>query len=94
MSESMSLRDLLTNYADGDGIGWPAEFAYLRTFHAERIATLTASVAVEGQITTPITLGYDGRVWDGHHRLAVAQALGHVDVPVEHARENAHDGLA
>lgn len=84
--QEMSLAAILTNYADGDGIGWSAEFAYLRTFHADRIADVTASVAREG-FKEPIYLGYDGRVWDGHHRLAVAEALNWKTLPVLLATE-------
>lgn len=79
---TMKLADLLTNYADGDGIGWPSEFAYLRTFDARAIADLTVSVAAKG-FEHPILLGHDGRVWDGHHRLAVADALRWGEVPVQ-----------
>jgi hypothetical protein len=79
--DEMSLREILTCYQDGDGLGWPAEFAYLRTFHAKRIADLTVSVAREG-FKEPIYLGHDGRIWDGHHRLCVADALEWRHVPV------------
>jgi ParB-like chromosome segregation protein Spo0J len=79
--QTMGLREILTNYIDGDGIGWPAEFAFLRTFHAHKIADITASVAREG-FKEPIFLGTDGRIWDGHHRLAVAEALNYGELPV------------
>lgn len=85
-AQTMNLREILTNYSDGDGIGWSAEFAYLRTFHAKKIADITASVAREG-FKEPIFLGYDGRVWDGHHRLAVAEALDWRELPVLHGTE-------
>jgi len=84
------LSDILTNYSDGDGIGWPAEFAWLRTFDAERIADLTVDVAEHG-FKEPITLGSDGRVWDGHHRLCVAHALRWGAIPVQYAEEEADD---
>ncbi len=78
---TMPLRDLLAAYSDGDERGWDTEFMLLRRDHADRIAQLTASIREDG-ITTPILLGNDGRVWDGHHRLCVADALGLVRVPV------------
>lgn len=32
---------------------------------------------------SPILLGDDGRVWDGHHRIIIARALGYSFVEVE-----------
>lgn len=37
----MSIQEILTCYQDGDGIGWPAEFAWVRTYHPHRVAELT-----------------------------------------------------
>lgn len=37
----------------------------------------------------PILLGTDGRVWDGHHRLCVADMLGLDAVPCEFADRGA-----
>ena len=78
---AMALADLLANFLDGDERGWAAEFDFLRREHAEHIEQLATSIREDG-ITTPILLGNDGRVWDGHHRLCVADALGLVRVPV------------
>lgn len=77
----MALTDLFANFLDGDERGWAAEFDFLRRDHASRIDDLAASIRQDG-ITTPIVLGNDGRVWDGHHRLCVAEALGLAQVPV------------
>lgn len=76
----MLLTDLLRDYCDGDEHGWDAEFDYLRRDHAARIGDLARDIAANG-IREPITLGSDGRVWDGHHRLCVAAELGITDVP-------------
>lgn len=78
--ETMNLRHILTKYRDHDGLGWPAMFAYLRTFDHRRIAELTASIAKDG-IKEPISLG-NGQVLDGMHRLAVLESLDWRDVPV------------
>lgn len=85
MSEHMKLDHLLAEFKDGDEHGWEAEFDILRREHGRCIRELTSSVLQRG-IHTPILLGNDGRVWDGHHRLYVAHALGFNTVPVEYAR--------
>lgn len=83
----MDLRYLLTNFTDGDGLGWPAEFTWLRTFDHRIIADLTVSIAREG-FKEPIQLGTDGRIWDGHHRLCVAESLYWRRIPVEFAADD------
>lgn len=81
---TMTLDDILSTYRDGDEHGWDVEFDYLRTEHADRLAALLPLIARDG-ITEPILLGSDGRVWDGHHRLCIAQAIGLRTVPVRRA---------
>lgn len=81
MADELNLRHVLTKYRDHDALGWPAMFAYLRTFDHRRIADLTASIARDG-IKEPIILGRDGVVLDGNHRLAVAESLDWREVPV------------
>lgn len=81
MSATMPLAEVLDQYQDGDEHGWDVEFALLRSQWPDYIASLTASIRFYG-IREPILLGYDGRVWDGHHRLCVADALGLTEVPV------------
>ena len=44
-------------------------------------AELLASIEAEG-MQEPISLGDDGRVWDGHHRVCIAARLGFDVVPV------------
>jgi hypothetical protein len=36
-----------------------------------------------GEITQPVCLGPDGRVWDGHHRIVAARRLGFTEIPIE-----------
>jgi ParB-like chromosome segregation protein Spo0J len=81
MAEFMSIETVLAEYRDGDEHGWDTEFEYLETHHGERIAALRASIAEEG-MREPVLLGSDGRVWDGHHRLCVANELGMKMIPV------------
>lgn len=61
----------------------------------DRTAAVRLRVVEEGigfvDGVTPIQLGNDGRVWDGHHRLCVARELGieHVLVQVDN-EETSH----
>lgn len=70
----MNVDEFLARYRDGDGHGWEAEFAWLRTHHADRLAQLRT--ACRDGIPDPVEVGPDGRVWDGHHRLTIAKDLG------------------
>lgn len=81
-TEYMPLAELLASYRDGDERGWPQEFAWLWTHQTIQMMRLVRGIISE-PIREPIQLGYDGRVWDGHHRLAAASALGLLAVPVE-----------
>lgn len=76
---------ILANYKDGDERGWDVEFKYLDEWHAVKLWELTVDVAHNGMIE-PIELGYDGRVWNGHHRLRVATVLNMEFVPVHHVQ--------
>lgn len=67
----------------GDRTTWPSELRWLWTEHRDQLLALMDRVLAEGFLE-PIVLGFDGRLWDGHHRLAVAKALG-ILVPVTHA---------
>lgn len=77
----MNLRELLDTYATGDDGEWTDEFLDLWTREPHYMTTLVEDIGVHG-ILKPILLGNDGRVWDGHHRLAAACALNLADVPV------------
>lgn len=60
---------------------WPEEFAWLWEHDTHKMDMLTTSIQETG-IREPILLGSDGRIWDGHHRLAAAMRLGIDKVPV------------
>lgn len=47
---------------------------------------LLADIEKHG-VNTPVLLGDDGRIWDGHHRISAAVHLGHESIPVEYAKE-------
>lgn len=81
MTNEMPLALLLANFKDGDELGWTVEFD--RLWSQDRSMDMLATSIQETGIREPIQLGYDGRVWDGHHRLAVADRLGFETVPVE-----------
>lgn len=85
-SPVMSLVQLITNYRDGDEHGWAREINYLWAEHTAKMDMLTTSIQETG-IQTPIVLGSDGRVWDGHHRIAAAIKLGFTEVPVVYSEE-------
>lgn len=55
----------------GDEWTWDDERADLESRHELR--TLTMAVRRYG-VLEPVQLGYDGRVWDGHHRILAAFA--------------------
>lgn len=80
----MDLYTLLALYKDGDERGWSDEFADLWNRDYRAMYDLSDSVNQYG-VRNPILLGNDGRVWDGHHRLAAATNTGLVTVPVEFA---------
>lgn len=84
----LPLAAVLAGWRDGDEHGWQTEFDMLRSERQGYIDMLATSVQETG-IRLPILLGSDGRVWDGHHRLCVADMLGLDTVPCEFADPNA-----
>lgn len=85
---AVPLDAVLAVFRDGDEIGWDVEFTELWRGDPERMEELRLSILAEG-IREPILLGRDGRVWDGHHRLAVAHRIRYATVPVTFAGEEA-----
>jgi hypothetical protein len=76
------LARILTAVTPGSGDWtWPEEMADLANRHPQRLADLQADLAANG-ITTPVHIGSDGRLWDGHHRITVAHRLGIGYIPV------------
>ncbi|MFF7335410.1 ParB N-terminal domain-containing protein [Streptomyces sp. NPDC008150] len=63
---------------------WEEEWADLDRRHAGDgyLETLERQIRARG-ITTPVLVGSDGRLWDGHHRLRIAVRVGIGYVPVE-----------
>lgn len=82
MSHLVPLDALLSVVRDGDEHGWDVEFNELWQTQTPYMDMLATSIQETG-INTPILIGSDGRVWDGHHRLAVAHQLGLPEVPIE-----------
>lgn len=68
-------RQLIASFADGDEKGWHEELQYLWFDDRERTMQLLDEVGRVGAIEQPVVIGTDNRVWDGHHRIAVALAL-------------------
>ena len=90
--ETWNLRvaDILHDYQDGNQIGWENEFAWLRLHDEARLDRLADSVQSFGFLS-PINLGDDGRIWDGHHRLCVAVMLGIDRIPARDCWEEWED---
>lgn len=84
MAETMKLYDILDQYNPGDGGTWFIEFEWIWHNHRGHVEELVEDIYTHG-IESPVLLGHDGRVWDGHHRLLAAGRLGIKAIPVEHA---------
>ena len=89
--DTVRVADVLAQYGPGDSgdqliyrWGWREEFAQLWIDDATHMHNLLVDIKRHG-IREPILLGNDGRLWDGHHRLAIAVALVHDTIPAEHA---------
>ncbi|QDF15364.1 ParB-like nuclease domain protein [Gordonia phage Mollymur] len=85
MNEPMDLDYLKSNYIPGsrdEDWTWADEAHYLWLTQGEYMLKLLVDIAENG-IHDPICLGPDGRIWDGHHRITIATALGLDRVPVE-----------
>ncbi|AYB70418.1 ParB-like nuclease domain protein [Mycobacterium phage Moostard] len=79
-------RQLISSFEDGNEHGWHEELQFLWFDDRERTMKLLDEVGNVGRIMEPVTVGHDRRVWDGHHRIAVALALS-LPVPVVFAEE-------
>lgn len=81
----MNARDLVARWRPGSGDwDWPHEAVDVINANPAGFADLLADIHTNG-ITTPVLLGDDGRVWDGHHRVLAALLVG-VPVPFEEGR--------
>lgn len=89
---NVRLAHILTEYTDQEGIGWPACFAFLRTYHARKIADVTARIVTGKDMGTIYLDPFRKQVCDGHHRIAAYEALGFADVDVVYAtRQDSED---
>lgn len=86
----MDLDYLMRHYTPGDGHSWSDEIDWLTDNHLLRLYCLSRNIKKHG-IREPILLGDDGRVWDGHHRIAAAYQLGLQEVPVQYAEQAGND---
>jgi len=75
----MTAGEVMAMVSPGDGCPWPDELRDLWTACPGDMLVLLEDVAKVG-IQEPIVIGPDGRLWDGHHRLAAALALA-IPVP-------------
>jgi hypothetical protein len=85
--EVMSLRELFEHYRPGSH-DWPWTWeeeirdVLYNPVHYPRSSYLMEHIEEYG-IQEPVLLGSDRRVWDGHHRLAIAFVLSFEYVPVD-----------
>ncbi len=89
----MKLADLLQYYRPGSyDWTWEEEFADIPTKFPDEFPQLVQAIQKDG-IQKAIHLGDDGRIWDGHKRITVAQLLGIEEIPVMRiAHYPQHDG--
>jgi hypothetical protein len=86
VTRKVSLSYVFDNYAPGEESTWAKEFDWLERNRPYNLLRLVRYAQQFGVPTSPfgrITLGKDGRVWDGHHRLYVASLLGIETVEVD-----------
>ncbi|MFE5790632.1 ParB N-terminal domain-containing protein [Rhodococcus erythropolis] len=67
-------RNILGDVRTGDEHSWADEFRFLWTHDRDKMLALLDSVLTDG-IREPVVIGEDGRLHDGHHRMAAAIAL-------------------
>jgi hypothetical protein len=77
MTTRIRLDTLIGRYAPGshdEAWTWSDEFHDLWDREPHPMRALTADLLAHGQ-TRPVTLGDDGRLWDGHHRTVALLTL-------------------
>lgn len=84
----MDLATILTYWRPGShDWTWREEFNDLMTRHKGVTDAVRARVESEGfgfiDHVSPILLGSDGRVWDGHHRICIAMEKQQYTLNVE-----------
>jgi hypothetical protein len=79
----MDLEVLMSKWAVGSADWtWDEELAELEEGRGVTGMDMLRTSIQETGMKNPILLGNDGRVWDGHHRIAAARSLGIREVPV------------
>lgn len=89
MSErrEMSADELMAKWKVGSGDwDWDTELALLLSPANTRTSVVEGEITEAGRISRPVLLGDDGRVWDGHHRIAIASKLG-LPIPYEYSAD-------
>lgn len=88
--ETWLIRRVIEMVQTGDANGWAAEAKYLWRFQRFNMLKLVDDIAENG-ITEPIVIAITPngtwRMWDGHHRVVVAQALCITQIPVRIEKE-------
>lgn len=92
----MRLATIMQDYSPGDEWDWIHEIAWLSWHHHGRLLSLVYDIKTNG-IREPILLGDDGRVWDGHHRVAAVFRLQEefgfpMSLPVSFAKDMQYVG--
>jgi hypothetical protein len=83
--EYLNLRGILQVFRDGDELGWTKSLTWLWENHTDHLVKLILDISKNG-MREPIVLGWDERIWDGHHRIAAALALNLEYVPMAHPK--------
>ena len=84
MAQEMPIRELIETIAPGEPHGWGVEILDLLARDRRRTRALAASITAHG-VRTPVLIGDDGRLWDGHHRVVASIYLGRETIPAEYA---------
>lgn len=86
LTHKVRLSYILEKFTPGDQHPWHQEFAWLEmkdSFNTLRLVRYAAQHGLPSPESERITLGNDGRVWDGHHRIYAAKLLGIKEVEVD-----------
>lgn len=83
----MNLSKLIESYRPGsygDDWTWDDEAEDLFDREPDGMHLLIEDISKNG-VLTPVLLGSDGRVWDGHHRIVAALYLELPSIPIVHS---------
>lgn len=84
---TVSVEALTEIYKPGSGCwSWDEEMSDLLDWDREKMIELKRDILKHG-ILEPVTLGNEGRIWDGHHRICIARELG-IKVPIKFSGED------